>query len=87
MNTTGHRALDGSPMFALANVGRKSRAKPIQRFWSVQGTLLHEERFGLPLREDKGAMNTTGHRALDGCPMFASAYVGRKSWAKPIQCF
>jgi hypothetical protein len=41
MNSTDHRGLDGCPMFALANVGRKSRAKPLQRFWSVQGTVVH----------------------------------------------
>jgi hypothetical protein len=62
MNSTGRRGLDGCPVFALANVGRKSRAtwiscyaalyqrhevqqeirgKPIQRFWSVQGTVVH----------------------------------------------
>ncbi len=39
------------------------------------------------LRPVKGAMNSAGHRALDGCPMFAPAYVGRKSRAKPIQRF
>ena len=44
MNSTGRRALDGCPMFAPANVGRKSRAKPLERFWSVQGTVVHPER-------------------------------------------
>ncbi len=37
------------------------------------------------LRQVKGAMNSAGHRALDGCPMFAPAYVGRKSRAKPLE--
>ncbi len=32
-------------------------------------------------------MNSTGHRALDVCPMFAPAYVGRKRRAKPIKRF
>ena len=41
MNSAGHRALDGFPVFAPANVGRKSRAKPLPRFWSVQGTVVH----------------------------------------------
>jgi hypothetical protein len=35
------------------------------------------------LRQVKGAMNSTGRRALDGCPMFAPANVGRKRRAKP----
>jgi hypothetical protein len=35
----------------------------------------------------KGGINTTGNRALDGCPMFAPAYVGRKRRAKPIKRF
>jgi hypothetical protein len=39
------------------------------------------------LRQVKGAMNSAGHRGLDGCPMFALANVGRKSRAKPIQRF
>ena len=39
------------------------------------------------LREVKGAMNSTGHRGPDGCPMFAPAYVGRKSRAKPLKRF
>ncbi len=86
MNSTGPRRLDGCPMFALANVGRRRRAKPLQRFWSVQGTVVHPEE-PTCLRQVKGAMNSTGRRALDGCPMFAPAYVGRKSRAKLLKRF
>ncbi len=39
------------------------------------------------LRQVKGAMNSTGHRGLDGCPMFALANVGRKSRATWISCY
>ncbi len=39
------------------------------------------------LRQLKAGMNGTGRRALDGCPMFAPAYVGRKRWAKPFKRF
>jgi hypothetical protein len=35
------------------------------------------------LRQVKGEMSSTGHRGLDGCPMFAPANVGRKRRAKP----
>ncbi len=78
--------LDVCPMFTPANVGRKSRAKPLKRFWSVQGAVVHPEE-PTCLRQVKGAMNSAGHRALDGCPMFAPAYVGRKSRAKPLERF
>ncbi len=47
MNSTRPRALDGSPMFALANVGRKSRATRISCYVALDRTAC------APFREER----------------------------------
>ncbi len=79
------RDLDGCPMFAPANAFGRSRARFSTPMEAPPSPCHPEE--PTCLRQVKGALNSTGHRGLDGSPMFALANVGRKSRATRISCY
>ena len=62
MNSTGRRALDGCPMFALANVGRKSRATRISGYAALDRTAC------APFREERRmhSINATNSNRKSG---------------------
>ncbi len=74
------------PTYAGANVGHPSNSSGLITNRSIPrsdpGSSITPQTFPLPLSDPHSSVSQESLSELDGCPMFASAYMGRKRWGE-----